>query len=60
MQTDADDQALLEVLTRDPIHIDALCRLLKREVAGISARLTLLEVRGLVRREPGMYYSRAL
>lgn len=53
-----EDMALLDALSRGPVHIDALCRSLGRDVAGLSARLTLLEVRGLVRREPGMYYSK--
>ena len=53
---DPGDQALLDALAGGPAHIDTLCRDLGREVAGLSARLTLLEVRGLVRREPGMYY----
>lgn len=57
MRTDAAEQALLDALAGGPMHIDALSRLLACDVAGLSARLTLLEVRGLVRREPGMYYS---
>ena len=53
------DRTLLDALACGPAHIDTLCRDLGCEVAGLSARLTLLEVRGLVRRRPGMYYERA-
>ena len=37
--------------------IDALARTLDLDVSRLSGALTLLEVRGLVRRAPGMYYT---
>lgn len=53
-----EEKALLEAVAAGPVHIDVLCRTLDCDVAGLSARLILLEVRGLVRRLPGMYYQR--
>ena len=38
-------------------HIDALALNLDMDVSRLSALLTMLEVRGLVRRAPGMLYS---
>ena len=39
------------------IHIDTLCHKLGMEAGPLSGILTLLEVRGLVKRAPGMLYS---
>ncbi len=41
-------------------HIDALARDLGATSADLSRALVLLEVKGLVRKWPGMYYTRAL
>ncbi len=51
---------LLGRLTReDKVHIDTLITGLGWDSPSVSRRLLVLEVRGLVRQWPGMYYSRA-
>jgi DNA processing protein len=51
-----DEQTVLKALTSQARHIDQLCRHLGMDVARLSALLLVLEVRGLVRRLPGMMY----
>lgn len=51
-----DSRRVLDALGRDKRHIDDICRSLGMDVAKLSSILTLLEVRGLVRRDPGMLY----
>lgn len=48
---------VLESLSSAQQHIDALARTLALDVAVLSGTLAILEVRGLVRRGPGMVYS---
>lgn len=52
-----DEARVSGALTLEPRHIDDLARMLDMDVAKLSGLLTLLEVRGLVRRAPGMLYS---
>lgn len=57
---DGEDAELLGRLTRtDKVHIDALIQALGWDSPKVSRRLVILEVRGLVRQWPGMYYGRA-
>jgi len=42
----------------DRLHIDALARRLEATSAAVSRALVSLELKGLVRKWPGMYYSR--
>jgi DNA processing protein len=54
-----DERALLALLTDDgKLHIDALIQSLGTDCAAVSRRLLILEMQGLVRQWPGMYYSR--
>lgn len=53
------DDAILAFLRDKPgAHADDLCRALGLGAADVSARLVLLEVKGAVRRLPGMRYER--
>lgn len=52
-----EEEGVLALLASGRRHIDALARELEWDVAKLSALLALLEVRGLVSRAPGMYYS---
>lgn len=45
------------VLTAEARHIDELARELGMEAGALSAALTMMELRGLARREPGMRYA---
>ncbi|MDO9083874.1 MAG: DNA-processing protein DprA [Humidesulfovibrio sp.] len=54
------EKALLSALTLDgKVHIDALIQALGWESHIVSRRLLVLEMQGLVRQWPGMYYSLA-
>lgn len=55
---DALEHSILKLLNESPnCHIDSICNLLSLDAAEAGRALALLEVRGLVRRRPGMYYS---
>ncbi|WP_045221838.1 DNA-processing protein DprA [Desulfonatronum thioautotrophicum] len=55
---DDEELRLVAVLEhRDKVHIDTICEALEREPASVSTQLLLLEMRSLVMRHPGMYYS---
>lgn len=55
-----DERGLLALLTReDKVHIDTLIQALGWESQTVSRRLLVLEIQGLVRQWPGMYYGRA-
>jgi DNA processing protein len=41
------------------VHLDVLCRALERQAGELSGVLVLLEMKGVVRRLPGMYYRLA-
>lgn len=51
------ERRVISLLGETPVHIDSLCRRLDMDAGTLSAALTLLEVRGLVQRAPGMFYS---
>jgi len=55
-----DERTLLDALTEDgKTHIDTLIQALESDSAAVSRRLLVLELQGLVRQWPGMYYSLA-
>ncbi|MDL2279503.1 DNA-processing protein DprA [Desulfovibrio sp. OttesenSCG-928-G11] len=56
---DAEQAPVMEALLSGPLHIDDLARALDLDVARLSGLLIMLEMRGLVRRSPGMIYARA-
>jgi len=54
-----DERALLSLLSADgKLHIDVLIQNLGVDCSAVSRRLLVLEMQGLVRQWPGMYYSR--
>lgn len=53
---DATEAALLEALNAEPLHIDEIRAQLTLPVEKISAALTMLELKGLVRQVGGMNY----
>ncbi len=55
-----DDRRLLALLAPDgKTHIDTLIQALDADSSAVSRRLVVLELEGLVRQWPGMYYSLA-
>ena len=51
-----EERAVTDALRHGDAHLDDLSRRLGRDVAAVSGVLTILEVRGLVRRLPGAFY----
>ncbi len=50
------ERVLLEILENEALHLDELVRISKCKTAEISARLTIMEMKGLVRNlGKGMY-----
>lgn len=52
-----DEKRILAALGKEGMHIDDICRDTGMEIGPLSSLLTLMEVRGLVKRAPGMIYS---
>lgn len=44
-----DEEKLLEILENEPLHLDELARISTLEVKEVSARLTIMEIKGLVK-----------
>ncbi len=55
-----DQKAVLAQLSLTPVHIDAIAAAVQMTTSQAAAVLTLLELRGLVHRQPGSTYIRAL
>ena len=55
-----DEKTVLEALGPYPIHIDVLVQRLGMPVGALSASLLQLELKGLVRQEPGKLFSRGI
>jgi DNA processing protein len=51
-----DERRILSVLSEEKKHIDLIVRDLGMDVSKLSSHLTLLEVRGIIRSAPGMFY----
>ena len=52
-----DESRIIAGLSPQQVHIDSLAQALGMDVSQLSGLLTMLEMRGLVRRAPGMIYS---
>ena len=49
MPQDKDEEKLVEILTNEPLHLDELARISGLAVSVISARLTVMELKGMVK-----------
>ncbi len=58
LRLSTDEHAVVGALSAKPVHIDALATGIGLDVAKVSSLLTMLEIRGVVRRMPGMLYMR--
>lgn len=56
LPADPVEAALMPLLSREPQHVDDLARAAGLPIAQVSSRLTLMELRGLVRGVGGMCY----
>ena len=52
-----DERGVLSALSGVPLHIDDIAEATGMDVAKLSALLTLMEIRGLLRHMPGMLYD---
>ena len=50
------EAVLLERLSAEPIHVDALGRVLELPIAQVTSTLALMELKGMVRQVGGMSY----
>ena len=55
-----DEEEVLECLSHVPVHVDELCQQLGREAPALLPVLLSLELRGLVRQEPGNRFVRSV
>jgi len=55
-----DEEEVLECLSHVPVHVDELCEQLGREAPALLPVLLSLELRGLVRQEPGNRFVRSV
>jgi len=53
------EAALLRHISREPVHIDDMCRSSGLPIATVSSVLAMLELKGLVRQMGSMSYVRA-
>ncbi len=53
------EAALLEALSDAPLHIDELCQRSGLAITEVSSALSLMELKGMVRRLEGMHYTLA-
>lgn len=55
----AEEQRLVSLLEKGPVHIDVLSEHMGKPAGGVLALLTMLEVRGLIQHLPGRMFSLA-
>lgn len=56
MQLSEDESLLLGALDENPRHVDDICRSVTKPVAQVTAGLLSLELKGMVKQLPGMYF----
>ncbi len=52
------ERQLLEILTNEPLHLDEVARISSLETSMVSARLTIMELKGLVKNIGGGVYRK--
>jgi len=53
-----DEERLIEILSNEPLHLDEIARISSQPVNEISARLTIMELKGMVRNLGGGVYKK--
>lgn len=56
LPADAAEARVLGVVTQEPLHIDDICNQTGMPIDAITAALTMLELKGMVRQVGGMHY----
>jgi len=49
LPSSTDEEKLLEILTLEPLHLDDIVRISTLDAGSVSARLTIMEIKGLVK-----------
>jgi len=49
LPTSADEEKLLQILENEPLHLDEVARISTLKVSDVSARLTMMEIKGMVK-----------
>lgn len=57
LPSDKEEEKLLDVLANEPLHLDEIARILKVSVNNVSARLTIMELKGMVKNIGGGVYK---
>ena len=58
MPGSAEEKKLVEILANEPLHLDDVARISRLQVSDISARLTIMELKGLVKNMGGGVYKK--
>ncbi len=58
MPSDKDEKKLLELLENEPLHLDEIVRISKISTNEVSSRLTIMELKGLVKNQGGGKYKK--
>lgn len=57
LPTEPTEVKILQALSYEPLHVDDLCAVLEMPVEKVTASLTMMELKGLVRHSGGMQYT---
>lgn len=58
MPSTKEETELLEILTNEPLHLDEVARISSLDTPSVSARLTIMELKGLVKNMGGGVYRK--
>jgi DNA processing protein len=58
MPSDEDEKKLLKILENEPLHLDEIARISALKVSDVSAKLVVMELKGLVRNVGGGVYKK--
>jgi len=58
MPSDKDEAAVLEILENESLHLDEIVRMSSLDIGKLSARLTVMELKGLIRNLGGGVYKK--
>lgn len=53
-----EEETLIEIIANEPLHLDEIARISSLELSGVSARLTIMELKGLVKNLGGGVYKK--
>jgi DNA processing protein len=57
LPSNATEAQLFDVLTHEPLHVDEIQLKMKMPIEAVTATLTMMELKGMVRQVGGMRYT---